>query len=373
MTTRVLLFVDDVKQQQVLFKDAVRDWNENNPERQFETQVLDNHEEAVEALRKIRFDGALFDLRLRESGKGSPERPLGNDLAERGLNENGIPVAIISGKPDEVDSELADSPTVKVLNKGDGNAFAEAVEWFGEMWPMLEALSSARSRIRKVSARLFVERIWPSWGDYLAIGHDENLTPVLARQFIWHLSEVMGTGGETADLWHPLEAWICPPLQADRASTGDVLEHEGDLWIVMTPPCDLANAGKVENVLLAKCRRDDPPEWGDLVNQCINNQDPKHEKAKKQLTKLFNQSAPSQHYLPPLPGDPRPVVVQFGSLRTIPVGDFQTLLPQRIGSVTAPFVNNLIQRFGANLSRVGQPNLNVTFLPTPTGDPSLAN
>jgi CheY-like chemotaxis protein len=370
MTTRHLLFVDDLPSQRMLFKDAVSDWNDKNPEQTFTQQSVESYEEALEVLKRIRFDGALFDLRLPTNGKGKHERPLGNDLAERGLHQYGIPVAIISAKPDEIDPEFQGSTTVRIINKGDGGGFDDAIAWFGAQWAMLEALSSARSKIREVSAGLFAERIWPGWKSYLAIGHDEGLTPVLARQFIWHLGEVMGTSGETSDLWHPLEAWICPPLHEERAATGDVVDRDGELWIVLTPPCDLANAGKVESILLANCSRDIPEEWQQWVEDCYHEAEGKRTKALRKLAKLFNQVAPSQHYLPPLPGETRPVVVQFTTLKTIPVNEFEEWLPSRIGSVTAPFINNLIQRFGAHLSRVGQPNLDVSLFGQKTGQDS---
>jgi hypothetical protein len=367
MSVRYLLFVDDLAQQRMLFKDAVVEWNENNPHREFAFKSVGSFDEAVEALKRERFDGALFDLRLPSGDKFAPERPLGNALAERGLHENGIPVAIISAKPDEIDQQFVESSTVKVIFKGDADAFANAVAWFGELWPMLESLSAARLKIRKVSAKLFSDRIWPRWrASYESIANNDELTPVLARQFVWHLSEVMGLGGDTSDLWHPLEAWICPPLNAKQASTGDILDYEGELWVVMSPPCDLANA-KIDNILLVKCTRDAPDDWLETVAQCSDTSHARHAKATEKLRKMFNQPELALHFLPPLPGDPRPIVVQFRQIMTVPAKEFLPLLERRIGSVTAPFINNLIQRFGAYMSRVGQPNLNVALFPQELG------
>jgi len=78
---------------------------------------------------------------------------------------------------------------------------------------------------------------------------------------------------------------------------------------------------------------------------------------------VFNQPDQAVHYLPPLPDENTPVTVEFGHLLTLPMQEVEAALEARIGSVTAPFVNNLIQRFGAYMSRVGQPNLNAQAFP----------
>jgi CheY-like chemotaxis protein len=366
MSARYLLFVEDREEQRMLFRDAVRDWNEENPDRPFEPVTIATYEEAVDALERTRFDGALFDLRLPAPGHKGAEKPLGNDLAQRGLHQNGIPVAILSAKPNETDPEFVKSDLVEIFDKGDGDSYSRAVAWFGEKWTMLDALASARTTIRVASAALFNQRIWPRWGAYLEIAGDriQELTPVLTRQFVWHLSEVMGLGGETNDLWHPLETWICPPLQPDRASTGDVFELDGSLWIVLSPPCDLANPGRIENVLFVGCSRDLPADWQETLTRAATGSDAQRPKAIEQLKKLVNQAVLSQHFFPPLPDDPRPVVAQFGTMKTVPIKEVNASLDKRKGSVAAPFVNNLIQRFGAYISRVGQPNLDVMcFLP----------
>src|SRR3546814_10079674 len=75
--------------------------------------------------------------------------------------------------------------------------------------------------------------------------------------------------------------------------------------------------------------------------------------------KLVNQSRPGQHFLPPLPDDPRPLMVQFASITTRPFAELQGILGERKASISSPFLANLTQRFGSYISRVGQPNIDV--------------
>jgi hypothetical protein len=52
------------------------------------------------------------------------------------------------------------------------------------------------------------------------------------------------------------------------------------------------------------------------------------------------------------------MVVEFKTLRTVPSNDLD--LGKRIASIAPAFVPNLVQRFGAYVSRTGQPNIEVS-------------
>ena len=114
----------------------------------------------------------------------------------------------------------------------------------------MSVMATSRTHIRRISAEVFADRVWPRWSTYVDAAEDRasELAPIVTRQFVWHMGEVMGLAGETNALWHPFENWLCPPLSPNRVHTGDVYKLEGTLWIVLTPPCDLANDGKVSDV-----------------------------------------------------------------------------------------------------------------------------
>ncbi len=63
--------------------------------------------------------------------------------------------------------------------------------------------------------------------------------------------------------------------------------------------------------------------------------------------------------MPALPGETKPLMVQFTKLMTKPLAELNGSLGSRKASVSAPFLSNLTQRFGAYISRTGQPNLDV--------------
>ena len=98
----------------MLFRDAVEDWNSAAEQsgRRFEFKIESEYDAAVQSLERYRFDGALLDLRLPSPKGGDTVEPLGNALAKKVLRENGIPAAIITALQAELDSEIANSPTV---------------------------------------------------------------------------------------------------------------------------------------------------------------------------------------------------------------------------------------------------------------------
>lgn len=364
MNVKYLLYVEDRKDQQLTFKDAVKDWNAAHAEegRAFEYEIRDDFPTGIAALKRFRFDAALVDLRLPSLEDGEEEAPLGNELAETVLRGNGIPVAIITANDAELEPQFQPSETMKVFHKIDANVYDSVIEWFADKWMMMEVLSASRAHIRSISAEVFADRLWHRWADYVeAAGTDaKDLTPIVTRQYVWHLGEVLGIGGVTGDLWHPFENWICPPLQQDRAHTGDVFDIDGVLWVVMSPACDMANDDKITDVLLVKCDRDELGEWSDRIAKLKGAENADQvKKFGDWFRKLVNQTRPGQHFLPPLPGDPRPLMVQFSNITTRPFVELQGMLAQRKASISAPFLANLTQRFGAYISRVGQPNIDV--------------
>jgi hypothetical protein len=355
-----MLFVDDEPIQQERFQDAVSDWNAANAQKTFEPVILSGSASAIEALTHARFDCALFDLKLA-TGEGTDTNLSGNRLAKIGLEDVGMPVGIISGYPEDVAEDLAQRHLVRAFRKTPG-AFGEAVSWLGGMWDMMEVLGATRRRIRKSGAEIFAGRIWPRWQAYRDVAlAGSSLEPIVTRQYAAHIAELMGLDGGENPEWHPLEAYLLPALHSDRIHTGDIFREEGSLWVVLSPPCDMA--ADVTDVLLAKCAtdlNDQDPSWQSRLEQLRNGIAAGQIPAKvgKYFRDLVNQNIEvSKHFLPPLDG--HPLRVDFKQLQVRPLADLQAELDQRIASVAPAFLTNLTQRFGAYISRTGQPNISI--------------
>ena len=356
-----ILFVDDDPAQEDLFLEAVKDWNLEHSEQPFEATVLRSVDEGRAALRRERFDAALFDLKFR--AQGGPQLT-GNDLARVSLGDYGIPTGIISGGPGDFAADIEPRQMIRAFAKTPG-AVEEAVAWIGGLWPMLTALASARQHIRRSEAQVFVRRLWPQWVNYPALpdGGTGHLDMIVARQFAGYIAESLGAEGQPHALWHPFEAYTFPAATEHRPHTGDIYELDDQLWVVLTPQCDMA-AAKADPVLLARC---DPAAdallaWQEKATALakLDAEGKRPAKATRYFSDLINQNMPaSQHFLPPLGG--QALVVEFKQLKTEPLAKLQGALLLRRASVSSPFLMNLVQRFGAYVTRPGQPDIDVSY------------
>lgn len=355
-----ILFVDDKDDYIDLFKTAVKDWNKANPQRTFDPVVLNNADDAFEALKLQRFDCALLDLKFQNGNPG--QQLAGNQLALTGLNEIGMPVGILSGNPEDRSEELKKQPLARAFVKK-AEACDAALAWFGELWDMMEVLSAARKNIRKSGAEIFAGRIWPRWKNYKdlsAVGIP--LERIITRQYAAHIAELMGIDGKDNPDWHPQENYIFPALLDHRAHTGDLFRLEdGQIWVVLTPQCDMANRS-VDDVLLAHCNPDLVAGWDEklkLLNEALATTEGPSNNLSGWFRDRVNQKLDaSVHFLPPL--EDRPMMVNFKKLRLVPLADLTGKLDtDRVASVAPAFLANLTQRFAAYMARPGQPNIGV--------------
>lgn len=365
MIRKNILYVEDDDKNVLSFQDAITDWNAENADagRVFNPLVAKNMAEARDVILSSRVDCALLDLRIPEAADGRSDADAGNKLAEEVLHRCGMPMAIISGHTGDLDDRLTEGGLIAVFDKSKADSFAEAVAWSGGHWGMMHVLTEARRKFEMLTSEVFVRRIWPQWKEFIELSGDDQdrLATIVSRQFMSHAAEFLGLDDNPdGESWHPFECYVVPPLIDSRPHTGDVFDLDDGRWIVVSPQCDMAT-GKVESILMAKCAvglQDFKGHVEAIKNPPSEN---RRNKADKFLRKQVNQDLPqSLHFLPPLPEEDDPTIINFPELRTIPLKELTDVLAKRKASVSQPFLGNLVQRFGAYLSRMGQPNIDVT-------------
>jgi CheY-like chemotaxis protein len=368
MRPNYILFVEDNENNRTLFQYAIDEWNENHADvgKKFVPHLSESYDEAVEALQRFKFDCAILDLRLpNKTGQDSPD--VGNQLAKDVLFEQGLPLAILSGHPDEIAESLADLEIIRTFNKGDEDGYESAIAWLAEKWEMMEALRKAKASIDRSAAAVFAKRLWPQWATFSMLegGNLEKITKIISRQYVSHIADLLGLDNEGSVGWHPFESYNVPSLFDTRAHTGDIFKWGDDLWIVLSPQCDMATQ-KVSHAIMAKCVVGLPATWAENIEVLkAKPSQAKVEKATRFFSDLVNQNlAVSIHFLPPLPGTAAPLRVTFPELRTMPLEELNGSLTLRVASVSSPFISNLVQRFGAYISRTGQPNLEIDHFVT---------
>ncbi len=307
-------------------------------------------QEAQEILATRKLDAVVVDIRLQgEAGVGE-DNDDGNKLIRHIGATQPIGIVVYTGQTVQADvSGLP--PQAQVLDKGGGTAPVFA--WLSSQKDLFLRLRGIRVAVERETAKIFFKSIWPRWERWTKNSDENTLTEALARHVTAHVHDsLLHAAGGAA---HAEETYFVPPLK-DWLDTGDLLRRDSGLWIVVTPRCDLANAGKVVTVLLAKCED---------ISERWNKVDGSTKAGEKELKKIAqHEGSPKQHFLPAAidgaGAQLGPWLVQFHHLEAMEIKAARrdlTPLHIRIASLAPQFVPSLVERFGAYFSRIGTPNL----------------
>lgn len=348
-TIHVLLVEDEA--------DKINEWNEaaayhNLDSDRFgfniETSTAMSVGTAKKAFELHRFDAAVVDLRLQVEPGVAENNTSGNDFVEYLIKSHPVGVLVYTGQ--QAEAKDYDCPQVKVYDKGDG--LDGVFQWLVDNKDVFIELRKAKATFNSETARMFFRSIWPRWQNWRSVDgqNADGLSQVLVRHVVAHVHDSLLVSGN--DATHPEEAYFVPPLK-NRLDTGDLIHYEGEVWVVVTPRCDLANAGKVDTVLIAKCK-DISEKWNPLISSDSKS-------SKDTINKIIqHEHSPKQHFLNGLNDNVSqvrgPWFVQFHHLRAIASQEaIDTLTPLRFASLSPLFIPSLVERFGAYFSRIGTP------------------
>lgn len=206
----------------------------------------------------------------------------------------------------------------------------------------------------------FLKRLWPRWKMFEALDTSsrEELTKIVTRQYVSHVAEFLGLDDPDNASWHPFENFVSPSL-SEIPRTGDIFKLEDGLFVVLSPQCDMATE-TANNVILVKCVPGSD-RWQQAVTALrAADTEAKRERHTKTLRDFVNQNiGQSKHFLPPLPDWTEPLLVDFSLVIAMPRVDLKLRLKDRVASISSPFLANIVQRFGAYISRTGQPNIDI--------------
>ncbi|MGA4232093.1 hypothetical protein ACI2UN_10295 [Ralstonia nicotianae] len=303
-------------------------------------------QQALNTIETRKLDAVIVDLRLQEEAGVGEDNDDGNTLIKRIVETQPVGIVVYTGQKGQAD--VASFPQVRVMDKGDG--LQQVFDWLTGQRDLFVQLRGVRIAVEREMAKIFFHSIWPRWERWTKDNDGSGLTDALARHVTAHVHDsLLNAAGGSA---HPEETYFVPPLK-NRLDTGDLVRRNSGMWIVVTPRCDLANEGKVETVLLAKCE-DISERWNNIGANSRGGSDKLRRIAQ-------HDGSPKQHFLP-LAFDHGgnqlgPWMVQFHHLEALPVENARTeLVSLRVASLAPQFVPSLVERFGAYFSRIGTPN-----------------
>ena len=231
MTLFRLLIVEDDPQDLETCKNTIERY-EHETNRQVELVECPTLAEAFNRLSNL-FDGAIIDLKLENDLNAGNE--VVRQIEEQQLR---IPVAILTGTPDAVNSRFA---YIGVFKKGEPDAGYDQL--LNRFWRIhktgLTRILGGRGLIENKLGQVFRQNILPQvtqWEEYGVTdpGKTEN---ALLRHTLNHLIQLID---EDLDLYFPEEFYLYPP-PTENLRTGSIIRERstGEQFVVMSPDCDL--------------------------------------------------------------------------------------------------------------------------------------
>jgi len=301
-----------------------------------------------EALSKLNgsFDAAIVDLKLDNS-----DEEKGNDVIRKVHSSYRIPLAVLTGTPQEVDSDL--NACVQVFTRDQG--MDAALEYLLGIYSTgLTKIMGGRGKIEEAMGKIFWDNIIPhinSWVDHAKVAETEN---GLLRHVVSHIQELLE--GESHAF--PQEMYVSPPM-ATELRTGSILKYKdgNGFSIVLSPPCDLVLRAdgkcKTDRILICGIEKFDVVKESALVG--ITNLSKKKSRIEKVLK---NNETDYYHWLPEtsfFQGG----VVNFRWVNAFPKEKIDSEFDAPSAQVASPFIKDLLARFSAYYARQGQPDFDV--------------
>jgi CheY-like chemotaxis protein len=357
-----LLVVEDNAAQVISYRDAISALNVANAAVDTDPIVLTSAAslaEAMEALKAGAFDAAVVDLKL----SGQQAETEGNDVIREIVSIKRFPIFVYSAHLGDIDDAIAESVFFQKFEKTGGTTFTQIVEQLQGIYKtgITKILGNGGS-IETRLTEIFWKNIAGSFGSL--IGKDikeEQLLRYIAGHLYEHL-ELNGVDG--FDEFMPEEVYIQPSIKTDFF-TGSIIKNKESekYYIILTPQCDMAIAGKTTTILAAeidmgiledlkaKLKRTGPPA-GTTPEQF----EEQNEKARGNIEKLLrNNHSPKYYFLPKshwFDGG----LIHFQDLFPVTPAQISAQF-DLIAAISAPFLRDIVSRFAHYYSRQGSPDL----------------
>lgn len=306
----------------------------------FDIECVSSIQEAKAAISFKKFDIIVTDLKIATGIPGSDAVTTGNHFIRELKEISPCPIAILTGKPTDVEDKTLDpSSMAKFIKEAD--AETKIFEWIRTKLLLIKLMQQSFELLNKELATLFHS------GVASRISKLGNTIPAESslRMILENIADRILTVNSTTKS-HPQESYIHPVIRTN-VMTGDLIDIDDATWVILTPACNIVRYKKDEIVLLAKCN--DHPKYKQYLAQA--------EKGDiTSLTGLINQAHNLYtHFLPPLHKGEPPKVVNFDELITV---KYSELDPTKIIAAISPkFLPNLIHRFSSYIGRPGAPDI----------------
>lgn len=341
-----ILLVEDNSQDQILCRNAVEDFCEDN-DCVIAVEVASSIEDAIHKITSEDYDGVIVDMRLADKGNEGNEIL---DVVKSHLMR--IPVAIMTATPDVADRYNV--PLIGDYRKGD-DSYSDIVRKFWEVFNTgITKIMGVRGEIEKKLSAIFSSNMIPQIDGWVSYGKVDPVKTekALIRHVLNHLVVDLD---EEVDLCYPEEFYIYP-LKSDRVNTGRIYQKIGTdkKYVILNPACDLADRGEgtcnTDRALLVEIEHFSDIIPGIDLDSLSGSKKDKLKKIYKNNQNLYYHCLPKSVFFD---GG----VVNFRYLNTVGEGELSELYESVGVQVSPAFVKDLVARFSSYYSRQGQPDL----------------
>ena len=343
--------------------DTIRRINRADTDLKYKLHTAKTLNEANEIIYYNKLDTAIIDLNLNNDNQSDPDNADGNQAIKELMHYFRMPIFIVSGELSKLDSELESNNFIKTFSRENfsrNNGLETIIP------PLFNSKSihyfSRDGFLEEKINKFYWDNLSKTINSWTEIGtkYPDDIEKILSRHTVACLNEQLYVNGNIGsfDKYHPGEMYIIPPIK-QHCHTGDIIQKDGDLFIILNPACDIVNSGNLDYFILAKLID------FNLVQMLIENINPQvdsqddffnrlNKKGKTRYQDCKTNKKDRFHYLPKFDTLPDKLI-DFQQIINKEKDEIRTT--DRIASISSPFLKDIIARFSAYYARQGQPNL----------------
>ena len=341
-----ILLVEDTPTSVDACSDAIEVMN-GLDEYDIKLEIADNYGDALIKL-EDGCDVAIIDIKFNGDKDG-------NDLIKEITKKFRIPIAIMTGNPGLVDGDIS---FIKQYVKGDAEYDSVLKELFEIHETVFISTLGVRGLIEKKMNEVFWDNLYPQlkiWTNLEDKYSPQEQEIILLRYTISHIQELID---ETITEYCCEEAYIIKKRQHEELKTGCILKckKSAELYIVLTPPCDLVDRGSNEKNQLLLCKIEElEKECKEKVGDATA-----YTTISSRLSSIIKNSKGNKHWLPTnsrFAGG----VIDFEKMISYSFDEIKENFDVTDFKVQNSIIKNVLSRFSNYYSRQGQPDFDFEY------------
>lgn len=323
--------------------------------------IKENKEDGLQAINENNWVAAFIDLKLSTGDilKASE----GNEIINEIYQKLRYPVFVLTNTPNDVDKKFSTSYFLRISPKDELdhlNVFKEVINI--SKTGIIEILGG-KGKIEKYISKIFWQHINHTLSYWIDQDLDEEtLKQIILRFTLSHLHEnLFHDEAGNFERHHPSEFYIYPPIH-DYLFSGDIIALEENLYVVLTPSCDLVIRNYTEY------KKGEAPKRNSETALLVKLKEIKTieglaeiENGAALTRKLTEKKKKNQYYFIPPFLELKGYMIDFRDCKTIDIEGIKKN-SKAIATISSSYLKDIIANFSYYYSRQGAPDINAEYV-----------